>query len=451
MACPIPVTLLSGFLGAGKTTVLNHVLDNKNALRVAVIVNDMSSVNVDAELVKRVDEKVIELSNGCICCTLREDLLDQLLEIGRAEEGGKARYDLVLIESSGISEPIHVAETFAHAETLDKAKDLSKLVRLDCTVTVVDSSTFLKLFSKGGEVSAAASALCKTANDDREENKGVTEGEKEGEEERTVMDLLLDQVQFADVLLLTKTDLVTETQLEAISSILADLNPHAKMHKIAHGVVDLNWILNTGLFSFERAAENSQWFEEEWGTSTPESEEYNIGSFVFSARRPFHPQRLYNLFESRKALEDVISAGREREKKRKWGGDDASSDSSTKAFSRCIRAKGFIWLATRHDNFVLVHLAGGSVKFTLGQKWWSARNKESWPKDAEFKREVVAKMVEPYGDRAQTLVVIGVGLDKKRCEEELRACLLTDEELAAGDKAWAETMAPEPFIIQSSS
>jgi G3E family GTPase len=447
MAGPIPVTLLSGFLGAGKTTVLNHVLDNKNELRVAVIVNDMSSVNVDAELVKRVDEKVIELSNGCICCTLREDLLDQLLEIGRVEDG-KAKYDVIMIESSGISEPIHVAETFAHAETLDKAKDLLKLVRLDCTVTVVDTSTFLDLFSKGALVSDTASALCKTASDEREEK----EGEKVGEEERTVMDLLLDQVQFADVLLLTKTDLVTATQLEAIGSILVDLNPHAKVHKIAHGVVDLNWILNTGLFSFEKAATNSQWFEDEWGTSTPESEEYNIGSFVFNARRPFHPQRLKDLLESRKTLGDVISAARERdtEKKRKRGQSDGSSD-STKAFSRCIRAKGFIWLATRHDNFVLVHLAGGSVKFTLGQKWWSARHKDSWPKDAEFKREVVAKMVEPYGDRAQTLVVIGISLDKKRCEEELRACLLTDEELAEGEKAWSENM-DEPFaIIHSSS
>ena len=438
MSSPIPVTLMSGFLGAGKTTVLNYVLDNKKRLRVAVLVNDMSSVNVDAELVKRVDEKVVELSNGCICCTLREDLIDQLLELGRSDEG-KAKYDLVLIESSGISEPIHVAETFLHAETLDKAKDFSKLVRLDCTVTVVDASTFLELFSSGGKESAAVSALTKSEK----------EGEGEGEEDRTVMDLLLDQVQFADVILLSKTDLVTATQLEAIGSILTDLNPLAKMHTIAHGVVDLDWILNTRLFSFEKAAANSQWFEEEWGESTPESEEYDIGSFVFTARRPFHPQRLHTLLESRKALGEVVSAERDRAKKRKRGTGGADfSDMEHRAFSRCIRAKGFIWLATRHDNSILLHLAGGSVKFTLGQKWWSTRRKATWPKDADFKREILDEMVEPFGDRVQTLVVIGVRLDKKRCEEELRACLLTEEELAAGDKAWASSMAPEPFAVE---
>jgi len=428
---PVPVTVLSGFLGAGKTTILNYILQNKDGRRCAVIVNDMSVVNIDSSLVKRSNEKVIEMSNGCICCTLREDLLDSLIELAKEKD----RFDVIIIESSGISEPIHVAETFAHAASLEKGKDLEKKVRLDCMVTVVDCSTFLEVFQASTSVhqpAATTPATCST-----------TAG---ADAERTIVDLMLDQVQFADVILLSKTDLASDIAQKNIAAIIRDLNPHAKQIKIAHGSVRLPEILNTGLYSQVNSEKNSEWFKEAWGESVPESLEYGISSFVYDAKRPFHPMRLKNLLDTRMkvgALKMSQALPKSPKSKSKKRGREQNEDSF--AFAHCIRAKGFLWLATRNDTFTLFHLAGGSVKMTKGSPWWICKDKNSWPtQDLVFQREVVDKMDSVYGDRGQTLVVIGIHLDSKRCWEELDRCLLTSEEMEQGPKSWLENF-EDPF------
>ena len=431
---PVPVMVLSGFLGAGKTTLLNYLLDNKQSRRIAVIVNDMSSVNVDAALIKRADEKLVELSNGCICCTLREDLLEQLVDLGR----DKALFDHIVIESSGISEPIHVAETFSHADSTEKGKNLKKDVRLDCMVTVVDCSSFLPIFH-GSSSTATKPSSCPSSSSDSQ---------------RTLVDLMLDQIQFSDVLVLNKTDLVSEQTMTNLETIVRDLNPHAKLLKSAHGMVPLSAVLDTRLYSQKRAEKNAGWFAEAWGESVPETEEYGISSFVYRAKRPFHPVRLQSLLDTRMRFGavELSSAG---------NGQDSSSGSPSKkprvdgqnethAFSRCIRAKGFIWLATRNDHFCLLHLAGGSVRLSKGESWWAAKPKALWPKDdADFEREIVEQMDPVWGDRGQTLVVIGLRMDQAQCAKELDQALLTVAEMEQGAEAW--TLLEDPFLTSSAS
>ncbi|AUI83040.1 zinc metallochaperone GTPase ZigA [Alteromonas macleodii] len=389
----LPVTVLSGFLGAGKTTVLNHILNNRDGLRVAVIVNDMSEINIDAATVKneisfnRADEKLVEMSNGCICCTLREDLLEEIERL--AHEG---KYDYLVIESTGISEPLPVAETFTFAD--EDGKSLSEISRLDSMVTVVDALNFLK---------------------DYDEAKFLNEvGESLGEEdERSVADLLVEQVEFADILLISKTDLVSEQELARLKSILQTLNTEAIQVPIEHGKVPLDKVLNTGRFSFERAQQSPGWLKEMRGEHVPETEEFGISSFSYEARRPFDPQKFYDFIHSK----DIAG--------------------------KLIRSKGFFWLATRPQLAGSWSQAGGMARYGAAGLFWKAVPKEQWPEDPEYLKAIEEQWMEPFGDMRQELVFIGQGLNKNDIIERLDRCLLTDEQLIQGHHVWAEM--PDPF------
>ncbi|MCZ4241539.1 G3E family GTPase [Alteromonas sp. I10] len=389
----LPVTVLSGFLGAGKTTVLNHILNNRDGLRVAVIVNDMSEINIDAATVKneisfnRADEKLVEMSNGCICCTLREDLLEEIERL--AHEG---KYDYLVIESTGISEPLPVAETFTFAD--EDGKSLSEISRLDSMVTVVDALNFLK---------------------DYDEAKFLNEvGESLGEEdERSVADLLVEQVEFADILLISKTDLVSEQELARLKSILQTLNTEAIQIPIEHGKVPLDKVLNTGRFSFERAQQSPGWLKEMRGEHVPETEEFGISSFSYEARRPFDPQKFYDFIHSK----DIAG--------------------------KLIRSKGFFWLATRPQLAGSWSQAGGMARYGAAGLFWKAVPKEQWPEDPEYLKAIEEQWMEPFGDMRQELVFIGQGLNKNDIIERLDRCLLTDDQLIQGHHVWAEM--PDPF------
>lgn len=389
----LPVTVLSGFLGAGKTTVLNHILNNRDGLRVAVIVNDMSEINIDAATVKndisfnRAEEKLVEMSNGCICCTLREDLLEEIERL--AHEG---KYDYLVIESTGISEPLPVAETFTFAD--EDGKSLSEISRLDSMVTVVDALNFLK---------------------DYDEAKFLNEvGESLGEEdERSVADLLVEQVEFADILLISKTDLVSEQELARLKSILQTLNTEAIQVPIEHGKVPLDKVLNTGRFSFERAQQSPGWLKEMRGEHVPETEEFGISSFSYEARRPFDPQKFYDFIHSK----DIAG--------------------------KLIRSKGFFWLATRPQLAGSWSQAGGMARYGAAGLFWKAVPKEQWPEDPEYLKAIEEQWMEPFGDMRQELVFIGQGLNKNDIIERLDRCLLTDEQLIQGQHVWVEM--PDPF------
>ena len=389
----LPVTVLSGFLGAGKTTVLNHILNNRDGLRVAVIVNDMSEINIDAATVKnevsfnRAEEKLVEMSNGCICCTLREDLLEEIERL--AQEG---KYDYLVIESTGISEPLPVAETFTFAD--EDGKSLSEISRLDTMVTVVDALNFLKDYDEA-----------KFLND---------VGESLGEEdERSVADLLIEQVEFADILLISKTDLVSERELARLKSILQTLNTEAIQVPIEHGKVPLDKVLNTGRFSFERAQQSPGWLKEMRGEHVPETEEFGISSFTYEARRPFDPQKFYDFLHSK----DIAG--------------------------KLIRSKGFFWLATRPQLAGSCSQAGGMARYGAAGLFWKAVPKEQWPEDPEYLNAIEEQWMEPFGDMRQELVFIGQGLSKEEIIERLNNCLLTDEQLIQGHRVWAEM--PDPF------
>lgn len=392
----VPVTVLSGYLGSGKTTVLNHVLNNRQGLKVAVIVNDMSEVNIDAALVKgeatlsRTEEKLVELSNGCICCTLRDDLMQEIEKL--VNEG---KYDYILIESTGISEPVPVAQTFTYADE-ESGIDLTSLARLDCLVTVVDANRFWHDFGSGQSLL------------DRNQATG-------DEDTRDVVDLLIDQIETCDVLLLNKCDLVDETELNKLEGIIRKLQPNAKIIRTENGQVNPSEILNTGRFDFEKVSMSAGWIQElEKESHTPETEEYGIGSFVYRRRKPFHPSRLAEFMSY-------------------WP-------------EEVVRAKGLVWLAAEGDVAASLSQAGPSIQFGPAGHWVAALPEADKEEILRNEPDVLEKWDVQWGDRQTELVMIGIEMERASIEDELDQCLLSDEEML-GD--WGHFDNPLPWPVEA--
>jgi G3E family GTPase len=359
---------------------------------VAVIVNDMSEINIDSQLVQngkanlsRTEETLVEMTNGCICCTLREDLLKEVSRL--AKEG---RFDYLLIESTGISEPLPVAMTFTFEDQFGQS--LGEFAELDTMVTVVDAKNFFRDFTEAEYLSERGESL----------------GE---DDERTVVDLLVDQIEFANVVLISKADLVSPEELHRVKGVVRALNSDARIEVISNGEISTDVVMATQSFDIEKAQMSAAWLKELMGTHVPETEEYGISSFVYRARRPFHPERFW------KAIH--------------------------KQWPNVLRSKGFFWLATRMDWIGGWSQAGGSCRFEASGTWWCTAPKQYWPDDEESRLRIHKMMQEPYGDRRQEIVLIGIGLNRESLTEMLDACLLTDEEMAEGPDAWEKY--PDPF------
>ena len=391
----LPVTVLSGFLGAGKTTILNHVLNNRSGLRVAVIVNDMSEVNIDADLIQnggaelsRTEEALVEMSNGCICCTLRDDLLKEVSRLASEQ-----RFDYLLIESTGVSEPLPVAQTFSFAD--EDGRSLLELTRLDTMVTVVDGKNFLNDY--------------RSQDDLRDRDLAVAPADDRG-----LGDLLVEQIEFADVLVISKTDLISEEDIREIIGVLKALNPVAEIVLSKNADIPIDKVLGTGRFDMQNAMQSAAWLKELNNQHVPETEEYGISSFTFRARRPFHPGRLLEFLNS-----DV------------W--------------KSVIRSKGYMWVATRNDHGCMWSQAGTSCRLDPAGRWLASVPESEWPAGDEKALEYLrSQLVGEFGDRRQEFVVIGQYIDQDTIRSGLEACLLNDEELELGPELWS-TRFPDPF------